>query len=211
MPPALYLDTATYRIFAGESAGETDDRLDAICAMASRLYDKIHGIAPGMLAPLAGSTTFRFPAIGGSVLYLRDSRGLQYFLRSVTADKVEIDTNYDGTYEYTFDFNDSWVRGLPENAVTFGEAFTSIELTNRTTATLTTWPSVRDGVQITSTGWGYPAVPPAVQLRVFDIAHAMSQRGYTGSMHDAELTSGAEVWVMHMIDQAYDFRIPAFA
>jgi hypothetical protein len=203
-----YVTAEDYQRITGNTVAP-DVVTDSLLVAATKLFDRIHGVAPGMFAPVVGSTTFTFSPIASSTLYLRDSRGLQYFLRGVTADLVEIDTNDDGTVDYAFDFNDAWVRGIPENAPTFGEAYTAIELLPKTTATLTSWPDARGSVAITSTLWGYAAVPGPVQARVIDIAHAMKQRGFTGSMSD--LGIGSEAWVMHLIDDAYNHKIMAFA
>ncbi len=80
------------------SAGETQPwRTEAQVTTACRALDRELGVAPGMFAPIA-SSTFTFRTIGGTRLYLRDSSGAGYFLRSITADSLKLDTDGDGGY-----------------------------------------------------------------------------------------------------------------
>lgn len=203
-----YVTTADYQLVTG-NAIEEDSEMASLLSTAERLFDASRGVASGHFGPIVGSKTYRFSPIGGSLLHLRDSAGIQYFLRGVTADKIEIDTNGDGVYEYAFDFADLWTVGYPENAVALGSAYTGIELLTATGATLTTVARSRSTVQITSTLWGHANVPGGVKQRVIDIAHAMKQRGFVGSMSDFD--TGAETWVMKLIDRAFDHRLVGVA
>jgi hypothetical protein len=179
--PAVYLDADTYyALTGGQQPSSSDPRIDAVIEAASRLYDRAHGVAPGMFAPIS-STALKFTATGGQTLYLRDTAGNQCFLRTITTDKLEIDDDADGSFDdYTWDLSDGWVRALPENASAFGEPYTAIELNpNHASAPITAWPTYKNSIQITGT-WGFATTPVAVQMRVADIAHALSQRGYAG-------------------------------
>lgn len=210
MPPAVYVDAETYYKLTGQSVPtQPDARLDGILEAASRLWDRAHGIAPGMMAPIT-STALTFTPHGGTTLYLRDSGGYQCFLRSITADSLKIDSDADGSFDdYTWDLSDGWVRALPENASALSEPYTAIELNPyHGSAPLTAWPTYKNGVQITGT-WGWAYTPLAVQLRVADIAHSLSQRGYAGGYGTEEaLQQGMPVWVMHMVDATYNYRMP---
>lgn len=163
-----------------------------------------------MMAPIA-STALKFTPTGGTTLYLRDTAGLQCFLRSVTADSLALDTDADGSFDdYAWDLSDGWLRALPENASAFSEPYTAVELNPyHSSAPLTTWPTYKNSVQITGT-WGWSVTPVAVQMRVVDIAHSLSQRGYSGGYgtEEALQQDGMPVWVMHLIDSNYNYRMP---
>lgn len=177
--PALYIDREGYRARTGDKSVATDGNLDAQIEMACRTVDRELGVAPGMFGP--SSATFRFNANGGTRLWLRDTSDDQYYLRTITADSLTIDSDGDGSFDdYTWDFADAWIRGGPENAVTFGEAFTSIELLSRlSTAPIATWPSAVNCIQIAGT-WGYAVTPGAIIELVVDMVHTVRQSGLAG-------------------------------
>lgn len=214
--PDAYIDGDAYRRHTGSQAAG-DPWLDQLLVDASRALDRRLWVAPGMFAPTAATTTFRFDGDGTDRLELRDSRGLQYFLRAVDADGIALDTDADGVFDdYAWDLSDGWVRGLPENAVTFGDAFTSLELLGHlTTAPLKAWPDARDSVRITGS-WGFAAVPGAVQVLVADIAHNARQSGLTGGISvpaaDDSLPLSSAMWpVLRKLEEAYTRRHQAVA
>lgn len=206
MPPATYIDADYYYSWTGgQQPSNADPRIDAVLEMASRIWDRLHGVAPGMMAPI-GSTAFTFDGRGGSILQLRDANGMQFFLRTITSNSCKIDDDADGSFDdYTLDLSDAWLRALPQNASSFSEPYTRLELLNISSATITQWPSAPDSVEITGT-WGWASTPMGVQARVADIAHALSQRGYAGGYGTEEvLQGGVPAWVMKMTDSAYDY------
>ena len=210
--PEVYIDTDEYyTLTGGQRPTSADPRLDVIIETASRLFDRAHGVAPGMFAPIS-STALTFTPDGGTTLYLRDTSGYQCFLRTITADSLKLDTDADGSFDdYLWDFADGWVRGLPENAAANGEPFTAIELNpSHASAPLSVWPTYKNSIQITGT-WGFASIPAAVKVRVADIAHALSQRSFAGGYGTEERlqVDGLPVWVMRMVDAEYNYRIPA--
>lgn len=211
--PDAYVDADGYRARTGNQGTGTSTLIDEVLLTASRLLDRELGIAPGHLGPVT-STSYRFDAHGGTTLRLRDNAERQYFLRTIDADSLTIDYDADGSFDdYLWDFADAWLRGAPENAVTFGEAFTSIELLSHIdTAPLTLWPDLRDCIRITGT-WGFPAVPGAVQELVVDIAHNLRQRQLAGGISvpsaDDSLPLSSAMWpVLRRARDEYSRRLP---
>lgn len=211
--PDAYVEAQGYRLRTGNKASGTDDVLNEVLLTASRLLDRELGYAPGHLGPIP-STTYRFDAHGGTLLRLRDNAGLQYMLRTITADSLALDTDADGSFDdYLWDFADAWVRGVPENAVTHGEAYTGVELmTHLSTAPLSAWPDQRDCVRITGT-WGMAAVPGAIQELVVDLAHNLRQRQLAGGISvpaaDESLPLSSAMWpVLRRARDEYARRIP---
>lgn len=212
----VYADRDFYNAVIGATSNAADTvgnaRLDLLLSLASRLWDRASGVADGMWAPIA-SSAYIFGSDGGARLRLRDERGRQYFLRTVTADSAKIDSDGDGSFDdYLLDLSDAWLVGYPANASGLGEPYTSLDLLPLVSATITTWPKLERAVQITGT-WGYAQTPDAVKLRVVDIAHALSQRGYAGGMgaDEALQVEQMPVWVMRMVDSQWNHRIPAIA
>lgn len=210
--PDAYIDADGYRARTGQQ-GTGSPLIDEVVLAASRLLDRELGVAPGHLGPVT-STTYRFDAHGGTTLRLRDNAERQYFLRTVEANSFAVDSEGDGTFDgYLWDFADAWLRGSPENAVTFGEAFTSIELLSHlSTAPLATWPDARDCIRITGT-WGFPVVPGIVQELVVDIAHNLRQRQLAGGISvpaaDESLPLSSAMWpVLRRARDEYSRRLP---
>lgn len=202
--PDQYAYAADFDTSAGELPAPDETRMNALLKMASDLVDLARGVAPGHWGPIDTPTTYTFDACGEALLRLRDEGMIQYLLRSVVADKIEVDENLDGTYEHTLDLADAWVEGYPRNA----GVFTALRLIPRPGATPTAW---RGRVRVTG-AWGHATVPVAVKQRVIDIAHALSQRGYAGELADQALQQGeAPAWVMKLVDSLYNHRLPAIA
>lgn len=210
--PDAYIDADGYRARTGQQ-GTGSPLIDEVVLAASRLLDRELGVAPGHLGPVT-STTYRFDAHGGTTLRLRDNAERQYFLRTVEANSLAIDSEGDGTFDgYLWDLADAWLRGSPENAVTFGEAFTSIDLLSHLSAApLATWPDARDCIRITGT-WGFPVVPGIVQELVVDIAHNLRQRQLAGGISvpaaDESLPLSSAMWpVLRRARDEYSRRLP---
>lgn len=208
-----YVDADGYRRRTGNQATGTDSMLNEVLLTACRLLDRELGYAPGHLGPVT-STTYRFDGHGGTLLRLRDNVGRQYLLRSITADSLALDTDADGSFDdYLWDLADAWVRGVPENALTFDEAYTGLELmAHLSTAPLSEWPNQRDSIRITGT-WGMPIVPGAIQELVVDIARNLRQRQLAGGISlpgpDEALPLSASMWpVLRRARDEYSRRIP---
>ena len=152
-----YVTVADFRARIGEKSDGADSVLTAQLLNTQRELERALGLHLGAFNSHTG--TYIFPAHGGTVLRLRDSAGRGYFLQSITADKIEIDSDADGTYGgYALDLADGWVRGIPENAAAFSEPYTALELLPLSDADPTCWPDASGAVRITGT-WGWAAVP----------------------------------------------------
>lgn len=205
-----YAYASDFESQSGELSVDDPARIEALLITASRLYDRASQVAPGHWGPVA-DTAYVFDAFGSDLLYLRDARGWQYHLRAVDTDKVEIDSDLDGDYDYTLDLSDAWLEGYPRNAVTFDEAFTALQFKPTSAATITIWPKLVACVRITG-DWGYAAVPEAVRWATVDIAHGLSQRGFSGAVGTDQALQQGEVpsWVTKLVHSSYSRWIPAF-
>jgi hypothetical protein len=215
---SAYATADQYRERVGNQASGADSTLDAELLAASRLLDRSLGQHDGALN--SHSATYEFDGDGGPVLWLRDRGGRQYLLRSVGAGGITLDTNRTGAYDgYSLDFDDAWVRGLPENAVALGRPFTAIELLGHiTSAEPTRWVAQRGLVRITSTAWGWAAVPEsAVELTVH-LAHD-TREGHRGgatlsapTIDDAGLSLQSESWrLWKAYERSLTHRLPVVA
>lgn len=159
-----YATIAQYTARTGDSTAGADSTLTAQLLAVQREMERAIGVPLGAFN--SHTATYTFPAIprvnislDGTILRLRDSAGLGYFLQSVTADKIEIDSDADGTYGgYALDLADAWVKGVPENAAAFSEPYTALQLLSIDAADPTCWPVGPSMVRITGT-WGWAAVP----------------------------------------------------
>lgn len=202
-------------MLAGSLSSEVaPPRYELLAEAASRMYDRARGVAPGMFGPMAAATVM-LKSMGGTRLYLRDRQRRQLFLRTVSDNGIGLDNGSGLFTAYTLDFSDAWVEGVVDDDedLASGVAFSAIDLRPYSGATVSAFPVSEYGVQIAGTAWGLPAVPKAVQMRVFDIAHGMSQRGFAGGFgaEEALQVDGLPVWVMRMVDGLYNWRLPAVA
>lgn len=210
--PAVYVSRDEFRRRTGSQGTGTDAVLDAQLETACRSLDRELGVAPGMFAPLA-STAFKFTPTGGTTLWLRDTAGYQYFLRTITSNSLAIDYDQDGAYDdYAWDLADAWVRGIPENAASFDEPFTAIELDPyATSAPLSAWPTYKNSVQITGT-WGFETTPGAVSELVVDIVKNLRMGALSGGAGTAvfaeDLVSPSMFPVLQRLKAQYSHRLP---
>jgi hypothetical protein len=209
---------AEFRDRNGMLSSNDDSMVETLLLTVTRLIERRIGVAPGMLLPQT-SLAFTFSATGGSRLYLRDDRGFQYLLRSITTDKLEIDDDADGSFDdYTLDTADAWVSAFPVNAATFLEPYTAIDLLNITTATITAWPKARNCVQITG-NWGVAAnsaIRAALKERAISIVRELIDTHRAGAAMSVDAMGSAVESVpaaralMHMIEREYNYRSPSF-
>lgn len=207
---------AEYRERNGRVSTSLDTLLGTLLTTVTRVVEKRIGLAPGMLVAQA-SETFVFDAIGGTTLYLRDRAGMQYLLRTVTADGIGVDGEQDGTYDYyELDFADAWVRGLPENAAAFSEPFTAVELlSHMSDADPVKWPDQRASIQIAG-AWGWATTPGGVKERVIGIVRELVDTHGAGMANPASFTAvddaieriPAARGLMSMLETEYRYRLP---
>ncbi len=210
-----YASAGEYRLRTAQK-GENAAELTSQLLMADRLLERTLEVPPG--AFLSYSETHTFDAHGGTVLRLRDRAGAGYFLRDITANLLELDTENDGTYDGALlDLDDAWVRGLPENAALLGEPFTALEiLAHLSTADPRAWPSNPASVRITGT-WGWAAVPGAIKELVIDIVHGVRSAQLAGPALDVPVIeegftlSRDAFFRMREMKQRYGRRIAAIA
>lgn len=212
------MSVGEYKARAGRLTTDTvdDTVIGELLTSVTRVVEKRLGYAPGMLVPQT-ALTFVFDGSGESILRLRDERGFMYPLRSITADSLKIDSDFDGSFDdYLFDAADAWVQLAPVNASQYGEPYTWIELRAVTTAPITVFPSGRANIQIVG-NWGYAETPGVVRERVY---------GMTREVLDAERNGGASVSqydmeevinrvpsaraLLAVLEREYSQRIPVF-
>lgn len=169
--------------------GDADDQeIAALLLLNSRRAEKLLHCAAGYWNTHSG--TYVFDAYGGTILDLRDSAGMAYCLTAITADSLALDTDGDGSFDdYTLDLADAWVRGLPANAASFSEPFTSIELLPISSATITSWPDAPASVQIAGT-FGWAAVPTAIREFVIALTRDMRDTHMAGSTRELQGPDG---------------------
>ena len=202
---------AEYRASNGRLAADRDTEVGVLLTSVTRIVERRQGVAPGMWNAQADSLSFTFRAIGGTRLYLRDERGLQYFLRGVASNGIDIDSERDGSFDgYQLDLADAWVVGHPRNIDQFGEPFTALDiLPNVTNADPTSWADGVD-VRITSTNWGWAAVPGAAKERVIHITRELIETHFAGSAYDETQVEAAmqSRGLMHLFEREYSHRLP---
>ena len=211
-----YATAAEYRERTGRVSTSADTLVGTLLTTVSRVVDRRVGVADGMFND-ASALAFTFDAFGGSLLRLRDQDGMQYLLRAVTANKIEIDGG-DGAFdEYTLDFADAWVRGYPTNALALSRPFTAIELLSHlSTCNPSAWPSQVAAVRITG-DWGWAAVPGGIKERVIgitreliDVQHAGAAMSVT-AVEDAIARVPSARSLMNLIEREFNYRIPGVA
>ena len=207
---------AEYRQRNGRTSADDDAYLGDLLTTVTRMCERRVGVAPCMFNAQTDSLSFTFRAIGGSRLYLRDGRGSQYFLRGVAANGIDIDSEQDGTFDgYQLDLSDAWVVGHPRDALQFSEPYTAFDiLPGVASADPTSWTDGYE-VRITSTLWGWAAVPGSFKERVIGITRELVEAhiaGPTMTLQDiessAQMTPGV-MRLMSLLEQEYRYRMPA--
>lgn len=205
-----------YRDRTGKQSTAADTTIGALLTTMTRVVERRIGVAPGMLKPQTG-LTFTFSAQGGSRLHLRDDRGSQYLLRSITADSLKIDASRDGTFDdYLLDTADLWVTPIPVNAAALEQPYTAIDLRPLASATITQWPDAEASVQITGT-WGWAATPGALKERVIAMTRELIETHAAGpTLTIANLDESVQInpttrSLMAMLEREFRYRIPAVA
>lgn len=210
-----YASADEYRQRNGRLDRTDDAALTAMLSSVSRAVDKRCSVHPGAFNQHT-TLTFTFDGYGGSTLPLRDEQGLQYFLRTISTDGLKLDFTMDTVADYSLDFADAWVRGLPANASQFNEPYTSIELLPLTTATVEYWPDLRASVTVAGT-WGWPSVPGAIKERVIGLTRELVDVHHSGA---AQIVSSADDLIqsmpsaralMNMLEREFSYRIPGVA
>lgn len=206
---------AQYRATSGDKATATDATLNAQLAGCTRALERALHVAPGGF--LEHEETYVFPSIGGARLWLRDSAGMGYFLQSVDAGGIGIDTSGDGGFDdYTWDLDDAWVSGLPENAALQGEPYRSIEILGGRSSSLSSWPAGRAVVRIAGT-WGFPTASQWMQLLADLVVHRTKElrdaakAGPTGELETFEgsVPLGRQsAWMYREIESLVGRRLP---
>lgn len=183
---------ATQYVARSQGKGNTSDTtLSSDLLAASRWVDDALGLSAGAFNNVS-NTTLTFDAHGGSVLWLRDRGGKAYFLQDVNADGIGIDTEYDGTFDgYQLDFVDEWIRGLPENAVDQGKAYTSLELLLHlpTVKPSSGWPTGPYAVRIQG-DWGFASMPDEVVALTIARCHDMRSGQLVGAVNMPGIDGG---------------------
>lgn len=206
---------AEYKARVGRLTTDTvdDATIEGLLATVTRVVERRIGAATGMLIPQTGAT-ITLDGKGGSRLYLRDESDRQFFVRTITADSLKVDTDGDGTFNYLLDAADLWVRLGPVNAANAGEPYTWIDLVPTvSTASILAWPNLPASIQITG-ALGWASTPGALRERVSGIvrelldAHRAGAAGITGYGADEMIESvpGARA-LMAMIEREYSYRL----
>jgi len=211
---------ATYTEYAqrnGRVGTADQSSIEEMLITVSRVVDRRCRVFDGMFQAQPDHTgPFIFPAHGGTRLYLRDEEGMQYLLRTVTANKIEIDDG-DGTYgAYALDLEDAWVREYPVNASVVGRPYTALDLLPGVTgANPASWPASTTAVRITGT-WGWATTPGAIKERVISITRELIDAHHAGASlsvgaMDATIQSVPSTrMLMGMLEREFTNRIPVF-
>lgn len=217
MPDAI-VSLDEYRVRAKFTSTDADEvtAAEEDLAACTRLLEYEIGVAHGMLTSSTGTRIF--DGSGQNVLYLRDRAGRTYFLQSIDADSLKIDSDLDGSYDdFTLDTADNWVRGLPENAVADGSPFTAIELRPTTSATITIFPALPGCVEITGT-WGLTATLQQVaKAVVISMTRDLRDHFAAGSANqfqqvDEQMPLSDQTWrLIRSMKQSLNRKIPGVA
>ncbi len=210
-----YVSLAEYRARTGSKATAADATLTAQITAVARLMERSLGVAAGAFNSVTSAARV-FDGGGRNILHLRDREGHLYFLQTIDADGLAIDDDMDGAYDdYLLDFNDAWVRGLPENAAVNGEPYTSIELRPLSAATMLRFPALPGCVRITGT-WGWSAVPGIIKELNAHLTHDLEQAQLvdeTGSLPaiDSSLPLSDQTWrFWRLAERHYGYRVVTF-
>lgn len=208
-----YASAQEYRDRNGRVSTSDDTMVDALLLAVSRVVERRCWVAPGHFKSQT-ALAYTFTATGGSVLYLRDERGWQHYLRSVTADKIEVDSEVDGTFDgYVLDLADAWVVGYPTNASTYSEPYTALRIRpGVANADPTSWV---EGVEVRITGdWGYASTPGAIKERVIGITRELIDVHRAGAaltvnaVDDMIQRHPTARSLMSLLEEQYSARLP---
>ena len=211
-----YATLAQYRAAIGDKATAADATITAELTVMTRQLERALMLAPGYFNASSASQARVFDGNGRDTLQLRDSAGYAYCLTAIATDGIAIDSDLDGSYDYTLDLADAWVRGLPENAAAHSEPFTAIQLRPLSSATLTIFPRLPGCVQITGT-WGWAAVPQIIQDLVIHRTHELRQGLSAGATGAVAAFDGVEqmqpktLWLFREAERLYGRQLPVFA
>ncbi len=159
-----YATAAEYRSRVNMQDTSSDAEILAQLTAVSRMLEYELRVCPGFFnVGSPGEVRYFTPPISaGRVLRLVDERGLQHCISTIATDGIAVDTDNDGTYNYTVDpTGETWVVPRPYNAAGLGEPWDTLELLSRSAATFSSWPPYPKGVRLTGT-WGWAAVPGIV-------------------------------------------------
>lgn len=205
-----------YRNKTGDfGTGDGSGLLDELEAQTRQLEHELH-VASGQF--VSHTETYVLWGSGEERLWLRDSNGMAYFLRTVPSDAIGIDTDEDGTYDgYTWDLGDAWVEGRPENAIVQAGAFSSLLILPGRSSSLAVWPKV--GIQFAACTWGLPSTStllPLLRDVVIYRTHLLRENIKGGATQELPSFDGAlplqnrVSWLMKRIEDHIGRRIPVF-
>lgn len=198
----------------GRAGSADQSSIESMLKTVSRVADRRCRVYDGMFHPQAShADPFTFTAHGGTRLYLRDEEGMQYLLRTVTANKIEIDGG-DGAYgAYALDLDDAWVRGYPINAAAVSRPFTAIDLLGHVTgATVGEWPESDTAVRITG-AWGWAETPGAIKERVISITRELVEAhraGMVASVEEMIQAVPSARSLMSLIEREFSYKVAVF-
>lgn len=203
--------TAQYLADAGQKA-TADAALPSQLTGMTRLLEKSLQVQPGAFNQ--HSATYTFSGNGTDRLWLRDDAGLRYYLRTITADSLKIDTDRDGTFNYLFDSADAWVRLSPDNAALQGEPYRWIDLRSITHAPIVRFPAGERNIEIAGT-WGWATIPDIITQLVIHRTNELRQAlaggaaetlpGFDGGVPMAPKT----FWLWKEAERLYGARLPS--
>lgn len=195
-----YATAAEYRDRTNKTDTADDaDILEQLKA-ASRMLEYELRCAPGFFNASSSAQVRYFTSPrAGRVVRLTDERGLQHVITTIDTDGIAVDTNGDGTFDYTVDpAGETWIVGRPYNAATLSEPFEAFELLDRSAATFTAWPTYQRAIRVTGT-WGWAAVPDMIRELVVKMARDMrdsEEAGAAGSLSGVALkTDTWRLWL----------------
>jgi hypothetical protein len=171
-----YATIDEYTARTGDKTTSPNATLTAQLLGTSRLLERDLELMPGAFNSAASQVIY-VDGHGGTRLWLRDTRGLGFFVQSIDANGIGIDSENDGTYDgYALDLADAWVVGNGTN-----DPHTRLDLLPWVTAaTVSAWPDRPRAVKLTCTT-GYAAVPPMIVdlvcHRTYELRESMKDGG----------------------------------
>lgn len=213
-----YATRDEYRTRTGDTTTGANALLDAVLAGVTRGLEKSLHLAPGAFNSHTG--TYFFDGFNESVLWLRDRGGMAYFLQSVPDGGIQIDSDADGAYDdYAWDFNDAWLRGIPENAIAGSEPFRALEIVPIATAPRTTFPLGPGTLKIAAGTFGWASVPELVKDAVCHRTLELFQQMKAGGVDSRGISMlpafegqtrmrPQTAWMWKEIEATYGRRVP---
>lgn len=215
-----YVSAADYRTRVGDASTGADTLLDADLLATCRLLEKSLGVVPGAFNSSA-SETFTFDGVNpaASRIWLRDAAGMGFYLESIAADGVKLDTEQDGTFDgesYDPATADTWITLGPVNAAAFGEPGRYVDiLQHRTDRARDCWPTFPQSIKITGS-YGWPAVPEAIAAVVAHRCNELREGLKAGAIDElAGFDAGIPMqkntfWLWREIEQQYGRQVWTF-